>query len=136
MAGKSNYLERQILNLILRTQVAWKPPAIWIGLLTAAPSDAGGGTEVTGGGYQRVQVTQLDANWTATGSSPSVSANVNAITFPSPSANWGVVTHYGIYDASSAGNLLYWNTLTQSKTINNGDAAPSFGAGALIVNED
>src|SRR2546430_1282707 len=44
---------------------AWgySPPAIYIGLFTAAPTDAGGGTEATGGSYARVQMTQADATW-------------------------------------------------------------------------
>lgn len=136
MAGKSNYLEGQFLNLAFRTQVAWKPSAIYVALLTAAPTDAGGGTEVTGGSYARVQVNQLDANWTAPSGSPRSISNVNTITFPAPTAAWGVVSHFAIYDASSAGNLLYWAALTQSKTINNGDAAPSFAASALVITED
>lgn len=136
MAGKTNYLEGQILNLLLRTQVAWKPPAIYVGLLTAAPTDAGGGTEVTGGSYARVAVPQLDANWAAPAGTPRVTSNVNPITFPAPTANWGNATHFALYDATAAGNMLYWNTLTLPKTINNGDLAPYFPAGSLTVTED
>ncbi len=136
MAGKSNYLEGQFLNLAFRTQVAWKPTAIYVALLTAAPTDAGGGTEVTGGSYARVQVNQLDANWTAPAGTPRSINNVNAITFPAPTASWGSVTHFAVYDATTAGNLLYWAILTTPKTINNGDAAPSFTAGSLVITED
>jgi hypothetical protein len=136
MAGKSNYLEGQLLNLIFRTQTAWKPSAVYVGLLTAAPTDAGGGTEVSGGSYARVAVSQLDANWNAPAGTPRAITNVNAVTFPAPTANWGAVPYFGIYDALTAGNLLYWAALTTSKTINNGDAAPSFAAGALSITED
>jgi hypothetical protein len=136
MAGKSTYLEGQLLNVIFRTQAAWKPSAIYIGLLTAAPTDAGGGTEVSGGSYARVAVPQLDANWTVPAGTPRSINNANAITFPAPTANWGVVTHIGIYDAATAGNLLYWAALTTAKTINNGDAAPSFASGACVITED
>lgn len=136
MAGKSNYLEGQLLNLIFRTQTAWKPTSVYVALLTAAPTDAGGGTEVTGGNYARVQVTQADANWTAPAGTPRSINNVNAITFPAPNANWGVVTHFAIYDASTSGNLLYWAPLTTQKTINNGDSAPSFTASSLVITED
>ncbi len=136
MAGKTNYLEAQLLNLIFRTQVAWKPAAIYIGLFTAAPTDAGGGTEVTGGSYARVQVTQLDANWDAPAGTPRATANTGAVTFPTPSADWGVVTHFGVFDAATVGNLLYWGALAQPKTINNGDPAPSFAAGAIDLTED
>jgi hypothetical protein len=62
-----------------------------------------------------------------------VTTNANAITFAAPTANWGTVTHFGIYDATSAGNLLVWGALTASRVISNGDAAPSFAPGALSV---
>ena len=136
MAGKSNYLEGQLLNLTLRTQVAWKPTAVYVALLTAAPTDAGGGTEVSGGSYARVAVSQLDANWAAPSGTPRSTSNSNSITFPTPSANWGSITHFAIYDASTAGNLLYWAVLTTAKTVNNGDPAPYFPAASLTVTED
>ena len=58
------------------------------------------------------------------------------ITFPAPTASWGVVTYMAVYDASTAGNLLFYAALTASKTINNGDAAPSFAAAALTLQID
>lgn len=117
----------------------------YIGLLTAAPSDSGGGTEVTGGSYARVAVNATMANWAGTQSAASTTfssgtggqtSNNNAITFPSPTANWGSVTHLGIYDSLTAGNLYAWVALTTPKTINNLDPAPSFVAAALTWTED
>lgn len=145
MAGKSDYLENKFIDFLLRGQTFTAPATTYIGLLTAAPSDSGGGTEVTGGAYARVAVASTMANWAGTQSAGTTVAssgtggqtsNNNAITFPAPTANWGQVTHIGIYDASSAGNLLYWAPLTVAKTVNNGDAAPSFAAGALTITED
>ena len=155
MAGKSDFLENKFIDWLLRGQAigitgasagaGTGPTNTYIALLTAAPSDSGGGTEVSGGSYARVTYASSLANWAGTQSAGSTSAssgtggqtsNNNAITFPAPTANWGVVTHLGIYDASSGGNLLYWVALTASKTINNGDAAPSFAAGALTITED
>ncbi len=104
---------------------------IYIGLFTAAPSDAGGGTEVTGGSYARVAAAPADANWSAASSTDGLTDNVAAITFATPSANWGTVTHIGIFDRLTAGNLMWWGVLAQSKTVNNGDPAPAFAAGAL-----
>jgi hypothetical protein len=117
---------------------AWgySPALVYLGLFTAAPTDAGGGTEVTGGSYARVQVTQANASWAAPSGTPSGTSNSGAVTFPAPTANWGVVTHFGIFDAVTAGNLIAWNALTISKTVNNGDAAPSFAIGALTWSED
>ena len=128
-AQMSDYLEVQVGKVLFCTQVAWKPAAIWVALYTVAPTDAGGGTEVTGGNYARVQVTQADAQWnipTTTG----LFSNVNDITFPAPNANWGSVVAYGILDNSSGGNLLIWDTLTTPKTVNSGDPAPKFSGGA------
>ena len=82
-----------------------------------------------GGSYARVNLAPLDTNWKATqggtsgasSGSGGVTANAVAITFPAPSANWGTVTHFGIFDAASGGNLLVWNALTIPRTIVNGD---------------
>jgi hypothetical protein len=118
---------------------------LYAALLTAAPSDSGGGTEVTGGSYARVAVASALANWAGTQSAASTTAssgtggqtsNNGSVTFPSPTANWGVVTHFALYDALTGGNLIYWGTLTVSKTVNNGDAAPVFAAAALTITED
>jgi hypothetical protein len=132
----SDYLEAQLLNLIFRTQAAWKPTAIYIGLWTATLTDASTGAtagEVSGGSYARVQVTQADAKWTAPGA-PGLTDNVDPITFPTPTANWGTVTDVMIVDtASGAGNCLFYGALTAPKTINNGDPAPYFAAGAFDV---
>ncbi len=133
MSAMSDYLEQMIGNLLFRTQAAWKPSGIYVALFTAAPSDSGGGTEVSGGSYARVQVTQTDANWNAPTGGNGLFDNANAITFPSPTAGWGQVTHWGIFDASSGGNLLLWGALTTAKTVNTGDPAPSFATGALDI---
>lgn len=145
MGAKSNYLENKLIDYIFRGQAYTPPATLYVALLTAAPNDAGGGTEVTGGSYARVAVTASLANFAGTQAAGSTVAssgtggttsNNGAVTFPAPTANWGSVTHWGIYDAASAGNLLYYAALTTAKTINNGDAAPSFAAGALTVQED
>jgi hypothetical protein len=132
MAGMTNFLEAQILNLLLRTQVAWKPGAIWVGIYTTAPTDAGGGVEVSGGAYGRVQVAQLDANWDAPAGAPRATQNTGVITFPTATADWGLVVAFGLFDAATAGNLLIWNNLTVSRSVPNG-ATATFAAGALDV---
>lgn len=146
MAGKSDYLENKFIDHVFRARSYTAPTQVWVGLLTAAPSDAGGGTEVSGGSYARATAgVNSDTAWKATqGGTPAsassgttgVTSNPAALTFPAPTANWGVCTHFGIYDASTAGNLLYWAPLTTSKTVNNGDAAPSYAIDALTVTED
>lgn len=136
MAGKSNYLEGQYLTHELRTSSFTKPTGIWVALFTAAPSDAGGGTEVTGGSYGRVQCGPSDATWTEPAGTPRSSSNVGSVTFPTPTASWGHVTHFGLFDAETNGNLLRWAALTAAKDINDGDPAPYFPASSLVVSED
>jgi len=155
MAAMSDFLENKLIDWLFRGQAIGitgasaaagsGPTNLYVALLTAAPSDAGGGTEVTGGSYARVAVASSLANWAGTQAAASTTAstgtggttsNNNAITFPAPTANWGVVTHMAIYDASAAGNLIWFGALTTSKTINSGDAAPSFAATALSIQID
>lgn len=155
MAAMSDFMENKLIDWLFRAQAigitgataaaGTGPATLYVALLTAAPSDTGGGTEVTGGSYARVAVTSALGAWdnTQAASSTAVSSgtggttrNQAAITFPAPTANWGVVTHVAIYDASTGGNLLIWSALTVSKTVNNGDAAPSFAANALTFQID
>jgi hypothetical protein len=133
MSAMSDYLEGEIVKHIFRTGSFTKPTNLAVALYTAAPSDSGGGTEVSGGSYARAGLDPLDANWTAPAGGDGHTDNAVAITFPAPTANWGQVTHFGIFDADASGNLLVWGALTTPKTINNGDPAPSFAIGALDV---
>ena len=137
----SDYLELKLGSLLLATQIAWKPAAISVSLHTGDPTDvtatAAANEVANSGSYARVAVTQLDANWNLPTTGGAFS-NINAITFPAPTGDWGVVTYFGIWDSATygAGNLLASGSLTTPKTINNGDAAPSFAGGtpgALVV---
>lgn len=141
MSAMSDYLENKLVDQLFRGQSAPTTTTLYVGLLTAAPSDSGGGTEVSGGSYARVSVTSSLANWAGTQTAGSTTAssgtggqtsNNAAITFPTPAATWGTVTHFGIYDAASAGNLLFWGALTIAKTINQADTV-TFPAASLSV---
>lgn len=144
MAALTDYLENKIVDWILRATTYTPPATLYVGLLTAAPSDSSVGTEVTGGSYARVAVVSATTAWNntqgnTTGASTGTDGtaeNAATITFPSPTANWGLCTHFAVYDAASAGNMLIWSALTVSKTINNGDAAPLFAIGALSLQID
>lgn len=132
MTALSDYLEEKILNWALRgTAMGTAPSTVYIALFTAAPNDGGGGTEVAGGNYSRLAVSTSGGFDAPT--SGGVTANTSTLTFPTPSANWGTITHLGIFDAASGGNLLFWGALTSSKTVNNGDPAPQISAGALDI---
>ena len=145
MAALSNYLENKLIDQIFRGQAYTFPTTVYVGLYTAAPSETGGGTEVSDGSYARVAVTASLANWAGTQAAASTTASTGtagttsnniAITFPAPTANWGVVTSVGIFDALTAGNMLIYGNLTISKTVNNGDSAPTFQASALSFQID
>jgi hypothetical protein len=138
MADLTNYAEEAIVGAMFRGAGALTFPATWyVALLTAASSpEAGTVTEVSGGSYARVAVTNNSGSWNAVGGGDGTTENTDAITFPAPTANWGVATHYALYDASTAGNAWVVDALTTPKTINNGDAAPSFAAGALSFQID
>jgi len=132
MSQMSDFLEVELRKHIFRTGSMTKPAALWISLHTANPTDAGSGAEVSGNAYARVQRDPGDANWSAPDSTGGLTANLADITFPSPTPNaWGTITHVGVWDASTSGNLICYATLTTPKTVNGGDAAPKFLTGSL-----
>lgn len=134
MAGsKSNYLELELLDHVLGGADYTRPATVYVALFTVDPSDAGGGTECTGGSYIRKSVTNNDTNWPA--AAAGAKANGTDITFIEATASWGTVTAMGIFDAESAGNLLYWGELTVDKAIDNGDTA-KFATGDIDITED
>ena len=108
----SNYLETKVLGHVFGG-TAYTQPTKYIALYSAAPGEAGGGTEISGTNYVR-----QTAAFTVTGDTAS---NTAAIEFPTAGSAWGTITHIGVMDASSSGNLLAYGTLTASKTISSGD---------------
>lgn len=110
MAAMSDYLENAMINATLRGTAYTSPTKVYLALYTSNPTDAKTGTEVTGGAYARQEITfNAPSNGTA--------VSATDVTFPVASASWGTVTHIGIMDAATAGNLLYHGTLTNTKTI-------------------
>ena len=123
MAGLTDYLEDKIMNHVFGSTTFTRPTNYYVGLLTATPSDSTDGTEVSGGSYAR----QICA-FTITATGTAQAANTSAITFPTATADWGIVGWIGIYDAVSSGNLVAYQNLqksdfstTTTKTINDGD---------------
>jgi len=114
MAALSNYLENALINATLRNTAYSSPATVYVGLFTTDPTDAGTGTEVTGGSYTRKAIT-------FGAPSNGVSVNSVAVEFDQATGSWGTVTHFGILDASTSGNLLYHGALTASKVIEDGD---------------
>jgi len=141
MPALSTYLENKTIDQIFRGQSAPPSSVLYVALFTSIPAAGGGGTEVTGGSYARVAVTSNFTNWAGTQSAGSTAAssgtsgttsNNISVTFPTPTAGWGVVTSFAIFDAASAGNMFYFGPLAIPKTINTGDAV-TFPAGSLAI---
>ena len=114
MAEMSNFLENALINATLRNTTYTSPATVYVSLWTSDPTDAGSGTEVSGGSYARTAVTFAAP-------SNGVSTNSADVTFPTATASWGVVGWIGINDALTTGNLLYHSPLDTSKTIDSGD---------------
>lgn len=138
MAGSfSDYFELKILDHITKVAAFTAPTTLYFGLWTSALTDAShGGTagEVTGGSYDRVAVTSSGTNWNT--AAAGATDNKVDFSFPTPTANWGLVTYVGVFDGNaktSGDNLIFWADLTISKTINNGDSPVKFAVGAFDV---
>ena len=114
MAELSDYLEDKLLDHVLRGTSYTSPTTVYMGLYTSDPGDDNSGTEVSGGSYAR----QVVSVTTASGGVVTSSADV---TFPQATANWGTISHIGLLDAITSGNLLMHTPLTTSKTIELGD---------------
>jgi hypothetical protein len=114
MAEISNYLENAIINATLRNTTYTSVATVYVSLWTTDPTDAGSGTEVSGGSYARTAVT-------FGAPSNGVTTNSADVTFPTATGSWGTVGWIGINDALSSGNLLYHTALDTSKTVTSGD---------------
>ena len=114
MSALSDYLENEILDHILGTGAYTMPTNVYVGLSTGSFVDDNSGTELSGSGYTR-KVASFGA------ASSGTASNDAAIEFPAATGSWGTVSHFGIFDASSSGNLLIHGALTSSKVIESGD---------------
>lgn len=125
MAGISTYLAHKVLDHILRGETYTPPTTCYVALYTSNPGDDDSGNEVSGNGYQRVPVTfNAAANRRAT--------NSNDVEFPEPTGNWGTITHFGIKDASTGGNLLFYGSLSAPVILGPGQQL-IFRAGDIVI---
>ncbi|MDP1771999.1 MAG: hypothetical protein Q8L15_06920 [Methylobacter sp.] len=144
-AALTDYTENLAVDHLLRGQTFSEstPANYYVALYTTACSDSAAGTEVTGGSYARVAIARSTAAWvgthgTTTGASSGTNGTVSnaaAATFPAATADWGTVTHWGIIDASTAGNPIICAAMTTSRNITTG-STPSFAVSALTVQID
>lgn len=129
MAALSDFAEKLILDWLMTTGSAPRPTAWFLALYTAAPSDSGGGTEVSGGGYAR-QALAFDA-----ASSPEGETSNSALVDFTASDDWGSITHIAIFTAVTAGDMLWHGALTDARIINTGDKL-EFAPGAIQLKLD
>ena len=141
MSAFSDYLEGKLIDHIFRTGSFTKPTTLAIALLTtgAVDSDTGafGGTGVevpNANGYARQTLNPLDANWAAPSGGNGQTSNVSPIEFPPATGSWGTIVGVAILDNATygAGNVLFYGTLSTTKTVSNGDTF-KFDPGDLVV---
>jgi len=131
MGGFSDYWENKILDHIFG-KGSYTPPTIYVGLSTADPTDDGSGlAEPSGNGYARVQTSASNWNAASNGSLD----NASDISFAQATGSWGTITHFAMFDAATAGNMLAHGALSQSKSISESDTA-RFEAGDLDISLD
>jgi len=124
---KSTYLDNNVLNAALRNTPFTSPTTVYVALFTVAPTAGGGGTEVTGGSYQRQVIT-------FTAPSGGNVSNLADVIYPTASADWGTVVAYAFFDALSSGNMLYYGNLGASRTVLANDQV-KFPAGQIVTTE-
>lgn len=124
MTDFADYLENKVLDHVFRNTSYTPPAGTYLALYTAAPTDAGGGTQVTGGGYARQAITFSAA-------SAGAISNTGAVNFTASGGNFGAIVAVGIFDALTSGNMLAWKAIT-SVTINDGDTL-NFAIGEIDV---
>lgn len=127
MAEMSDYLEKAFLDHLTGNASLTPPTDIYLALFTAAPNDAGGGTEVSGDGYAR-QVVEFDAAHATNGTA----ASSTAASFTANGGNWGEITHVALFDAVTGGNMLFHSAITTPRTINDGDTL-NFAIGSVVM---
>ena len=140
--GLSDYLSNKLIDLLWRGQAYTWPNNQFCRLMTSAPTNAGGGTEVSGGSYAAQAIASSLTAWAGTQgdgtTSPSngtsgKTSNNDPVIFPSPSAGWGTVSHFRLDDASSGGNMLFWAAMDAPRTVAGGGPQPRFNAAQLSI---
>ncbi len=124
----SNFLELKLLDHVLRNVSYTSPSTVYMALYTSDPGEANTGTEVSGTAYARTALTVGAA-------SGGQSQNSAAVVFPTAGGSWGTITHFAVFDASTAGNMLIYGALTSSIVISSG-TRPTFDIGTLTISLD
>ena len=118
MASASNWLEEAILNYFFRNQPVAQPTALYLALYLNDPTDADTGTEVSGAGYQRQQITFGPPQQVG---DKAVISNNQKIEFPIAQSDWGQISHWGIRTAQTGGNLLCRGSFSRVENVQTGN---------------
>lgn len=130
--SKTNYLENKVLDHTLGTTAYTAPTDVYLGLFTDEPAEDGTGTEVSGNGYAREVIT---FNAAASGQATGPATGGGAVEFTADGGNWGTLTHFALFDASTSGNMLFKGALTASKVVADGDSV-RFAENSITITED
>lgn len=139
MSQMSDYLENKLVDHIFRATSFSAPSALYVSLHSDNPGETGL-NEISGNAYARAGLAPSVSNWKSTNGATSgassgtggQTSNAGLITFPTPTGTWGTVSHFAIWDSLTSGNVLFYGSLTITKTINQGDTV-SFAPDALTV---
>lgn len=132
MSGFSDYLENSLFSTILRGGT-YTGGAIYVALFKTDPTDAGTGAELSDSAYvrQRAHTTVISDGFTAPANGSG--SNTRTLTFPAIADVQVSITHWGLFDAQTGGNLLFHAPLQNPKTLDPSDVL-SFPVGSLLVN--
>lgn len=133
MAGLTTFAQNKVANNLFGAETYTLPTTWYLALFTAAPTDAGGGTEVSGGAYTRLAITNDTTNFPTITANPKL--NGTNLTFAQASAAWGTVVAFGLFDASTSGNLWLWDMLVDPKTVALNDVV-AINAGQFAITTD
>jgi hypothetical protein len=123
----SNYLITKLLDVLTNQASYTSPTTVYLALYTSNPGVGNTGTEVSGGSYARQSIT-----WSSVGSGQSAS-NTNTITFPTATGNWGTISYWALFDASTGGNLLMFTPTSISVAITTGQSYPNITSGQVVL---
>lgn len=130
----SDTYENVVLDALLGDgKAAAMPATVYVALFTAAPGETGGGTEVSGGAYDRVAVANTTVNWPDAAAGQK--SNGVAIEFIEATASWGTISHFALMDAATGGDVIIYGALTTSKPIASGEQAV-FAPTTLVLTAD
>ena len=144
MSSLAAAAQNAVLDALLRGVPLVTPTTWYVALVTTTGANNYlAGSEITGGSYARAVIPAGLTAWAGTQGQGSTGISIGAsgqtsnnlpITFASPSANWGAIVGWEMWDAPTFGTRWFYDELQVPKTVSVGDQAVSFPAGELQIN--